>query len=249
MPRQSTAQPPRAPFQLTAQQQAAVERVLNTWQQRSGKVKTFSCGFTRWEYDPVFGQPNKPSFIDEGEVNYRAPDKGTFWVKSPKERQERWICDGTSVYEYDYAKRELVQHQLAPELQGKAIVESPLPFIFGADAARLKQRYFLQIITPPDVQGEQTWLEAHPRFQQDAANFRRAELILSNKNMTPYALQIYAPNGQNRTVYQFHHIVVNDPLQIFKNHFHPLTPPFWKKIVEPAPTTQVGRRPAAPGAR
>jgi TIGR03009 family protein len=241
--------PPQAPFQLTAQQEANLDWVLNAWQQRSAKVKTFECTFTRWEYDAVFGDPNKPSFVDEGEISYRAPDKGSFQVTKPKERQERWVCDGESVYQYDYAKMQLIQHKLPPELQGKAIVESPLPFIFGAEAAKLKERYFLRIITPPAAQGQQTWLEAYPRLQQDAASFKWAELILTNKNMTPYALQTYAPNGQNRTVYQLQKIVVNDPLGILKNSFHPLTPPFWKKIVEEPPATQVGRQPRPLGTR
>jgi len=246
---QLPAPPPQAPSQLTPQQAANLDWVLNAWQQRSDKVKTFECSFIRWEYDAVFGDPNKPSSIDEGEISYRAPDKGSFHVTKPKERQERWICDGDSVYQYDYAKTQLIQHKLPPELQGKAIVESPLPFIFGAEAARLKERYFLRIVTPPEAQGQQTWLEAYPRLQQDAANFSRAELILTNKNMTPYAMQIYAPNGQSRTVYQFQKIVVNDPLALLKNSFHPLTPPFWKKIVEEAPSPQVGRQPQPLGTR
>jgi TIGR03009 family protein len=247
---QLPAPPPQAPFPLTPQQAANLDWVLNTWQQRSAKVKTFGCSFIRWEYDAVFGDPNKPSFIDEGEIAYRAPDKGSFHVTKPKERQERWICDGESVYQYDYAKTQLIQHKLPPELQGKAIVESPLPFIFGADAAKLQQRYFLRIVTPQNAQGQQTWLEAYPRFQQDAANLSRVELILTNKNMTPSALQIYAPNGQSRTVYEFRKIVVNDPLAILGNSFRPLTPPFWKKIVEEAPAApQVGRQPQALGPR
>jgi TIGR03009 family protein len=240
--------PQPAPVQLSPQQQANLDWVLSAWQQRSTNVKTFECSFTRWEYDPVFGDPTKPSFVDEGRIAYRAPDKGLFRVDEPKEREERWICDGTSIYQYDFANKCLIQHKLPPELQGKAIVESPLPFIFGADTARLKQRYFLRIVTPPNVQGQETWLEAYPRFQQDAANFSRAELILTSKNMTPYALQIHAPNGQNRTVYQFRNIVVNDPLAVLKNPFHPLTPPFWKKRVEEALPPQAGRQ-AGPAMR
>jgi TIGR03009 family protein len=246
---QLPAPPPQNPFPLTPREEANLEWVLNAWQQRSTTVKTLECSFTRLEYDPVFGDANKPSSVDEGRIAYRAPDKGLFRVDAPKEREERWICDGTSIYQYDFANKQLIQHKLPAELQGKAIVESPLPFIFGAEAAKLRQRYFMRITTPPEAQGQQTWLEAYPRWQQDAANFRRAELILTNKNMTPYALQIYAPNGQNRTVYLFHKIVVNDPLAVLLNPFHPVTPPFWKKIVEEAPTTQVGRRAGPAGTR
>ena len=66
----------------------------------------------------------------------------------------------------------LTESPLPKELQGKDIVDGPLPFLFGAKAEKLKQRYYLRIITPPDVQG-QVWLEAWPRFLADARNFQR----------------------------------------------------------------------------
>jgi TIGR03009 family protein len=234
----------QAPFRLTPQEEANLDWVLNTWQQQSEKTKTFGCDFTRWEYDAVFGDPGKPSFIDEGRIEYRAPDKGMFQVERPKEREEKWVSDGTSIYEFDFANKQLIQHKLPPELQGKAIAQGPLPFIFGAEAAKLKQRYFLRIVTPADALDKEIWLEAFPRLQQDAATFSSAQLILTRQNMTPYALQIHAPNGQNRTVYQFKGVVVNDPLGFLKgNPFHPVTPPLWTKVVEEAPAAQVGRQP------
>ncbi|MHC4176062.1 MAG: hypothetical protein ACYSWU_01060, partial [Planctomycetota bacterium] len=63
-----------APFRLSPEQQAELDRVLRTREERNGDLKALACGFTRWEYDSVFGDPNKPS-IDEGEINYRSPDK------------------------------------------------------------------------------------------------------------------------------------------------------------------------------
>ena len=52
--------------------------------------------------------------------------------------------------------------------------------------------------------------------------------------MTPYALQIHAPGGKNRTVYQFHDIERNAP-QILEEDFFPRpAPPCWEGvIVEP----------------
>jgi TIGR03009 family protein len=244
------AEQSQAPFQLTPQEEAHLDWVLNTWQQQSDKVTTFGCNFTRWEYDAVFGDPNKASFIDQGRIEYRRPDKGMLHVQNPKEREEKWVCDGTSIFEYDYANKQLVQHKLPPELQGKAIQESPLPFIFGAEADKLKQRYFLRIVTPPDAQDKQIWLEAFPRLQGDAATFSRVELILTREDIRPHALQIHAPNGQNRTVYQFNEVVVNDPLGIIKGYpFRAATPAFWKKVVEEAPSAQVTRQPGATDVR
>jgi len=221
---------PAAPFQLTPQQKAYLDQVLQAWEQRNAGVKTFECDFTRWQYDPVFGDANKPKYRDDGHLKYAPPDRGRFDIKG--ERPEKWICNGKSIFEFNYAKKQLIEYKLPPDMQGRAIADSPLPFLFGAKAGELKRRYFLRIITPAGAKG-QIWLEAHPKFQQDAANFKRAELILIAQGMTPYGLQIYLPNGKNRTAYQFYNIVTNDPLRFFKGDpFRAVAPPFWKKIVE-----------------
>ncbi len=243
-------QPARAPFLLTPQQRTYLDWVLQAWEQQSSRVKTFECRFVRWEYDPVFGDADKPKTEDKGELKYAAPDRGSFEIKG--DRPERWVCNGKSIFEYNYAKKQLIEHKLPPELQGKTISNGPLPFLFGAKAAELKERYFMRVVTPADRRDKgEIWLEAYPRHQQDAANFRRAELILKTKDMEPYALQVYDPGGKNHTAYRFYDVVVNDPLQqFFKiNPFLAPTPPFWKKIVEEPPAPQVSRRPAAPTPR
>jgi len=261
--RAGAPQPPGAPFRLTAQQEDYLNRVLYAWEQRSAKVQTFACKFTRWEYDPVFGDPDTFRYRDEGEIRYGAPDRGMFriWKSEKKEengqmvpagedRGEHWVSNGKSVFEYNYAKKRLVEYKLPPSLQGKAIADGPLPFLFGAEAAKLKERYFLRITTPQVVQDKEIWLQAYPRFQQDAANFERAELILTRNDMRPFALQIFLPGGNSHTSYQFHGIVINDPLNFLKgNPFHAPTPLGWKKIVEEPHAEQASRPPAVDGRR
>jgi TIGR03009 family protein len=239
--RRPTAPPAVAePFRLTPPEAAEVDRILKLWESRSAAVKKFEAKFKRWEWDPVFGPPDKPKFEDLGIVNYAAPDKGLFQIDG--ERAEKWICDGTAVFEYNFTKKELIEHRLPPELQGKAIAQSPLPFLFGAQAQHLKQRYFIRLITPPNVQG-QTWIEVFPRFQQDAANFRRAELILTNKDMTPFALALYSPNGKSHTSYQFYAMKINDPFDWLSNPFAAKTPSGWTKSIDEPPQAAAGRVP------
>ena len=213
------------------------------WERHSEDIKTFQCKFTRREYDPVWGPPNDPKFVDEGMIKYATPDKGLFLVEG--KRAEKWICDGKSIYAYDFQQKKLTQHKLPPEMQGKAIADGPLPFLFGAKAERLKQRYLIRIITPPGAENE-VWLEAYPRYQQDAANFKRAELILATNDMRPIGLQIHLPNGKCRTSYHFENIVLNDPLRFFKGDpFRAYTPFGWKKVVEEPPPQQASRKPAS----
>ena len=62
------------------------------------------------------------------------------WVKQENAIGEHWVCDGTSIYEYRTEQKQLVERPIPKEMQGKAIVDGPLPFLFGAEAAKLKQR-------------------------------------------------------------------------------------------------------------
>ncbi len=236
-------QSPAPPFVLTPQQQQQLEVALQAWEQTSKKVRTFECKFTRFEYDPLWGDPTKPRFEDSGQIKYAAPDKGMYRVEGP--RPEHWICDGQSVFEYNFQKKQLIEYKLPAELRGKAISDGPLPFLFGADAQKLRQRYYLRVTAQPSQ--NEVWLEAYPMFQRDAANFRRAELIL--RDMQPHGLKIYSPNGKNSTSYLFENICVNEsnplsPLQFFRsNPFHATTPRGWQKLVEPG-TAQSADSPA-----
>jgi TIGR03009 family protein len=255
-PQQSVApsgpsQPPPPPFTLTPQEEAKVDRVLNQWEERNRNTKTFDCRFKRWMYDVVFGSASQAKFVDIGVIKYAAPDRGMFRVEATEKdgketpiedaRTEHWISDGKSIFEFSPAKKQLIEHKLPPDLQGKAIADGPLPFLFGTEAQKLKQRYWIRNITPSDVQ-DRIWLEAYPRFQQDKANFHHAHFIITVPGMSPFALRLYQPNEKDYTVYQFYDVVVNDPFRLFKGDpFRAFTPLGWQKLVEEPPAAQAGR--------
>ncbi|HOP77767.1 MAG: TIGR03009 domain-containing protein [Thermogutta sp.] len=251
------------PFVLTPAEQEQLDRVLLAWEERSSKIKTFECEFTRWEFDPVWGPPNQPKRIVRGKIMYSAPDKGLFRVDEevingrlqPAAQPERWVCDGRSIYEYRFETKQIVETPLPPELQGKTITEGPLPFLFGAQAESLKRRYYMRIITPQNVT-EEIWLEAFPKYQQEAANFQRAQLILKLPQLDIFALQLYHPSAQaasqSRTVFQFDRIKINavDFLRLFKEDpFKPVLPDSsWAKVIETSkpgqqPESAMGQRP------
>lgn len=259
-------QRPQPPFTLTPEEETQVDRVLNMWEKRNNDVKTFDCRFKRWTYDLVFSpprpnQPPQPKFIDVGVIKYASPDRGLFCVETTEldgkevavdaARTEHWISDGKSIFEFNPGKKQLIEHKLPPELQGKAIADSPLPFLFGAEAQKLKQRYFIRLVTPRDVRN-QIWLESYPRHQQDAANFHHALFVISTPRMEPHALKITQPNQKDYMAYQFFEIVINNPLRLFQGDpFRPFTPPGWQKLVEepPAGAPAQARRPPNDGQR
>jgi TIGR03009 family protein len=265
---------PAAPFVLTEAQEKLLDQILLRWEQQSDKVRTFKCGFTRWEIDPAFGPKQRDFTLSEakGDIKYKSPDRGEYRVSQVvkwdgqklayvpyDEGVERWICDGEAIYEFDARNKQLKVRPLPEEMRGKAISDGPLPFIFGAQAEQLKRRYWLRDVTPKQDVGKKIWLDARPKFQQDAANFQRATVVLSEKDFLPEALQIFPPGiapvegkPQAYTAYGFASPLVNDPLAILKGDFStPRTPPFWKRVVveDPAAQGDAAPRPAGDGAQ
>ena len=164
--------------------------------------------------------------------------------------EERWMCDGKAIYEFDATQRKLKEYQLPKELQGKAITNGPLPFVFGAKAETMKQRYLMRIFTRPEVKDE-IWIEAWPRWQQDAANFHHVHVILDQKAMLPAALRLYDPNPKIHKVYGFDKTTVNGTLDQIKDFFsRPTTPLGWQHVVEepPAEALPTASQPPAPTA-
>lgn len=250
---------PSAPFTLTPQEEAVLDRLLTDWQQMSANVKTFEAGFTRWDYDGVFGVQNPgeaptPKRVVNGTLKYAAPDKGFYELS---DQTEKWICTGDAVFEFRADLKQVREHPLPPELRGKAIADGPMPFVFGVEAAKMKARYWLRIITPQDKQADQVWLEVFPRYAKDAANFAKIDVVLSfahnNGTVTklePFALNMHLPNGKDRTVYQFSNMQTNSVLgnlqQFIGIFVRPSTPFGWQHQVVEAPA---GVDPVPPSAQ
>ena len=257
--------PPRQPPALSPQEQAALDQLLAAWEARSGAVKTWSCTFHKWEYNawsPADEKGERRAFAESsGELKYAAPDKGLFRIKesrqwNPQTRRyevrggeagEHWVCNGESIYEFRHAERQLRETRLPPEMRGKAISDGPLPFVFGAKADTLKKRYWMRIITPPNAT-DQIWLEALPRFQADAANFSKVELILRARDLMPFAIQIFKPGGRDQDVYQFdpNANLIDKGLDLFRDFAKPSTPFGYKYILEDASAAQPAPPPANP---
>ena len=250
---------PQPPVNLTPQQQAVVDQILALWESQSDKIRNYKCSFERWEYDPVFG-PGKDARGQDvaktkstGQVKYSKPDRGMFkideirhftpakqpgvaptWEVRKGDHPEHWVCDGEAVYEYNLAKKQLIVRHLPPEMRGKAIADGPLPFLFGAEKEKLKRRYYIQMTQSTNTE---IWLEAFPKYRQDAANYKKVELILDREKFLPKALRVHLPNGKNHTVYIFGEATVNSITEdilpdVFKR---PHTPFGWKKVVEEPP--------------
>ena len=250
------------PFQLSDVEQQFVDQILQMWENKSQEIKTYDCRFNRWEYHPVFGPANEPAIKSKGQLSYSKPDKGSFKIneverfvkkddKSPgvyelqkHEVGEHWVCDGKAVYEYRHDKKQLVVSPLPEQMRGQSIVDGPLPFLFGAEAAKLKARYWIR---SRQSDAATIWLEAFPRTQADAANYHHVDVMLDRKTMMPSAIQVHMPNGVDRSVYMFEQPNVNGALDtLFGSLFSsPRTPLGWTRVVEEIPTAPQATQPAA----
>tara|TARA_Y100001933_G_scaffold138935_2_gene137788 strand:- start:5064 stop:6050 length:987 start_codon:yes stop_codon:yes gene_type:complete len=250
-------------FHLTPQQQQYLEKVLEAWQDRTKETKTFRCEFVRWNYNPAFELPqfkDVPLVVNNGDLKYANPDKGTFRVtrvmnldtktgeyKAAKDiHGEHWVCDGASIWQHDHKNKRVIERSIPEEMQGEAIRNTPLPFLFGSQAADLKKRYFLCIVTPREYAKKEIWVDAVPRTKTDSGNFREAILRLDRNTFEPIALRVYDP-GDTYATYEFSNVVINDPFEGIKRLFSPPNVPFgWQKVVE-MPTEATARRPTPRG--
>ncbi len=251
-------QPPAPPpgYDLTPQQEAELDALLDAWEKAGKAVERFQVQFRRKEYnDPPPNQPNakpQPPVESVGEIKFHAPDKG-FYIARKDDKSgivtDQWITDGKTIFEFRAADKLVVAHHLPKELQGKGIVDGPLPFLFGTEKDKLKARYWLRIVpaaenTPTD----QIMLEARPRFREDAQNYVRAQVILRKTDLAMLGLQVFYPGGRLRKVHAFGEPQVNQsgPLNIFEKDFSkPTIPAGWKILEDPAPGATP---PAAPPA-
>jgi len=203
------------------QADAELDRVLTNWYAASKDIKKLEGKHQRFAYDYTFGVCK----LAEGEFYYLAPDKGRIDLEAtridPKQKTvskvsaidgkqleftveadapERWICDGKQILQIHDAQKEVMQFEIPKEGQGQNIMDGPLPFLFGMPPDKAKQRYKMQLVTS-NATGYV--LRVLPRWQQDAANYKWAVVMLDAKTMLPMAVQLIDPSETTETVYKF----------------------------------------------
>ncbi len=282
-PQQQTAQqaptPPPA-FRLNAIEQAYLDQVLTKWEQSSNQVQTFSCPFRRYVYNAFSPAAGIPASIEEGEISYQKPDKGSFKISQisrwqaqpvepgyqgpPKGQHEvdptaigqHWVCDGKAIYEYKPNEKKLIEQPIPPHLQGKSIVNTPLPFVFGAEAEQLKRRFFMKAWQARQADGSPNpnvlQLSAVPKTIADAAEYQMVEIQLDQRTLTPLGMNIVRPDG-SRNAYVFYKdkAQVNNTLdQVWNALFaKPRTPIGWTKVIDAPPdrSPPLRRKKGSPG--
>ena len=237
-----------------------LERILKEWEASSGKIKKLYGSHRRYVYDSVF----QVELRAEGHFWFEAPDKGRIDIKpspvepgqtNPKKRgpdgrpytvkpdtPEQWVSNGTEIQRVNHSDKTIEVFPIPKEMQGKNIVEGPLPFLFGMKAERVKQRYKLRlgerhgtIMQINKVPTRVVHIKAEPRLRRDAANWSKADVVLDWKTYYPAAIKLLDPAGTKETVYSFSKVHEPSGLEeFFKGNPFRLYLPGYNRVVHQA---------------
>ena len=106
------------------------------------------------------------------------------------QRFEKYICTGTYLYEYAPQNKQVRVHELPAPRPGQVMDDNFLSFLFGMKADEARRRYDLRLVK------EDQWyiyIEIHPRFSADKADFQRARLVLNSQTYLPRQLWFAGP--------------------------------------------------------
>ncbi|MCO6045014.1 hypothetical protein NG895_13980 [Aeoliella sp. ICT_H6.2] len=183
------------------------------------------------------GQPNQLPQQQQAQ-----PVEGSYLprkdVDGKVEPGEHWVCSGEKIFQFRRHDKELVVTPVPKEMQGKEIVNGPLPFMFGAEAEKLKKRFWME----PDMtttRGSYVGIHAKPKFQADAAEYSDIYVVLQNvagKPLMPVGIRVVHPNRSwDEYVFDLNEAQVNPVIAAwFSNLFQePRTPLGWKRVEEP----------------
>ncbi len=213
--------------QLTPDEQARVDDVLNRWEQASRKHQRITIEFFRFEFKPVFtNMQNVPYHIDQGEADFDSSGKWLWKIKGEivkgklveGQRAEQMLFDGTSIYEFNYPGQVVTQYVLDDDMKGEDMVRAMLPFLFGTDVQKLKERYFIRLLDVPNLAKDEVCIDASPRFIDEARNYINARMILDMAKMKPTGLMLTLPTGNESYRYQFADVKINpmNPLDLIQ---------------------------------
>lgn len=236
---------PAGKAQLNSHPQAAEQQVkiapeldliLTNWERAGQITQRLEGKHRRYIYDFVFNVEK----WSEGEFYYEAPDKGRIDLNEPdgfvagkvrerngkpfaiqKDKPERWVCDGTQVVAIDEDRKEYQRIPIPVESRGQNIADGPLPFLFGISKKKIVMRYNITLHDDPaeggqhDLKAGKIHLRVQPLWQQDAANWQTAEIMLDAKTYLPHAIRLIHPGGNAETVYVFYEVKRNANRGVF----------------------------------
>lgn len=216
-PRPQQGQPPAAQPKPEANQVSPeMEEILKVWETYSVKLEKLEGKFERYQYDYV----TKIEKRSDGTYYYEAPDKGRMNFVPPKQYPETettrnmtfqvkpdysqsWICTGKEILDVNEDGKTYNRIEIPEQFQGKNIIESPLPFLFGMKAEEVKRRYLLAFGDFHNTKQGKIHIVAAPLLETQRREYLRVEVLLKTQDFLPEAVRLWWASGNGETVYVF----------------------------------------------
>ena len=225
--------PPPDDYQITQEEAALLDQFLQKWEEFGKNIKKVACSVeTQEKGGGLYGEDKDapPLSHNFGEFKFIAPNKLLYHVlgeyvyekevdgkKKPEYKEglgeKKIVLDGKSFTEYDFKKRVALVTPIPEEQQNKDLtMDGPIPIFFIAKAENLKRRFYMKLITKPEKQASEVWIEAWPRQAADGQSFQRIIILLRLSDLQPYYMRQYHTNGKSYTELWFYDIAVNKGL-------------------------------------
>ena len=175
------AQPPAAPGLPPVD--PGLDAHLVAWEKVMGKATNFSAKFEQTKVEATFKKerkytgsilcmkPNDPKLSLFARMNLaNVKDKNDF---------EAYICNGKSLFHYDWAGKTVTEIPLA-QGNGDSLM---LEFMSGMKAAAVKQRFHLTQFNPADK--NYVYFDIKPKLQNDQQEFAHIRLAVFGPNVPP----------------------------------------------------------------
>lgn len=221
------------PFELTPEEMENLNTFLAKWENFSKDIKRVSCEVHVREFDGgVFHQdrktpmahtwgifrfifPNKLFYHVRGEFVYlgNGPNGEPKSEWKPSSNETKIVYDGKSFTQYDYKKKVATVFPIPEEEQNQDLsLDGPFPLFFIANADRLKEKFYLKIVTPAEAVSRDVWIEAYPRYADDAQEYQKLILLMRLTDLQPYFLRKMNPNGKSHSDLEFQNVAINKGL-------------------------------------
>jgi TIGR03009 family protein len=201
-----------------------MEEILVQWSEHTKGIKTIEGRHMRAIFDWQFNTETRA----EGQYYVEMPDKGRIDIEKYKDdrrkpgsidvqkdpsgkkhsltmeefnQPERWVCNGKDLKVINDTKKTYDVFPIPENRRGTNMMDGPLPFLFGMPPEKAKARYHFTLIEP-GRDPNNWWIEVRPKMRDDAAEWRRAFLVLNNKTYLPREVDLF-DTGSKQTVYLF----------------------------------------------
>jgi TIGR03009 family protein len=227
------AQPPRPPQPMVPAPQPLnpndpLDQVLLRWEGEMKRVTTLVAQLTRINENRTF----RTTEVYVGAAKYMRAQAGQrvvnlalldLHLKDKPDSSQKWLCNGTALYEWAPAEKEIRMQPLPQPKAGQVADDGPLAFLLGMKAEEARRRYDLKLTKSDQYY---FYVDVLPRHDQDKADFQRARLVLNKDSFLPRQLWFEQPNG-NTVTWDIPKIENGARLDV-REFDTPTPPPGWK---------------------